>query len=242
MCCPHGHAFLSNPDYDYDDLESEPTICLEDESIKQYEPTFHNHNEDEVTSWTRNEQYLLVAPVEQRFQCDQIHGLNGSFVSMFEFGIVNPKLIIDGKLKGIVNNSISTVYWKAQEFCIVPTEEKDGSIGKYQYFICNVDIANTNDTIGIDVDICDKLVKNVHSVFLSISLVFLLLTLALYLIEPSLRKQFLFSRITMAFIVNLTITFIILVNKHFNTNTNLHENIRGGTIGKLCTGCPPKKL
>ena len=60
MCCPHGQAFLPNPDYDYyDDYDPdiEPIICLKDESSKQYDPTFYNHNGDEVTSWTRNEQY-----------------------------------------------------------------------------------------------------------------------------------------------------------------------------------------
>ena len=65
MCCPHGHAYIDNPDYDYDLYLSDdtydvpPQIC-QDENVGEYEP--HIIENGIRVDWRRNQDFLLVAP------------------------------------------------------------------------------------------------------------------------------------------------------------------------------------
>ena len=77
MCCPHGQAYLANPDFDYDlyledDTYDVPKEVCQDVKIGEFEPQISEsgHRVD----WTRNEDFLLVAPKAEDsptvFQCD----------------------------------------------------------------------------------------------------------------------------------------------------------------------------
>ena len=111
-----------------------------------------------------------------------------------QFGELN----VNGTLKGIVNSSFSHL-WKPGQFCV----ERIGDT-PYEFFVC----PGPSE--------CENTIRTVHSIFLCISIFFLLLTLVVYLIEPTVRKQYLFSRISMAFMINFTFTYIIVVTDHLS--------------------------
>ena len=236
LCCPHGQVLYQNPDFDEYDPNSETALCSSSKGTgNKYSPTFLDHNGREVSGWNRNEQYLIVAPKEGQFQCDPRLDplLKGqSILAEDFFPGLSTSLIVDGTFKGsivvIVNETeVSITYtWKPDEFCIVERELEEGSIDDFKLFSCVMDPHKSSDDESLtdtcfpDDSSCVSVNNTVHSVFLCISIIFLIITFIVYLIEPSLRKQYLFSRISMAFIVNLTITYIFLLNEKINDSFN----------------------
>ena len=253
MCCPHGEALLNTDPEDPFQKSS-----LKQETEKSYDVRFHDNKGEAVTSWKRNEHYLLVAPKEGTFKCpvEQMptgsKHFGGKFALMEYF--VDPadfKIVIDGSLKGMVmmfdeNENETTeieVQYKPQEFCVVQAdvESEDNSTNlDFQLFVCKFPSGSANGSAsGIlytdTDDDCERRMITVKSSTLIISIVFLLMTLIIYLIEPSLKKQYLFSRITISLIVNLTAAFIIIV--HVELSKDLHLGEHKGTIGKYKKYC-----
>ena len=134
--------------------------------------------------------------------CDPVHEGEG-YLAMLEHYAQFGELNVNGTLKGIVNSSFSHL-WKPEQFCV----ERIGDT-PYEFFACpehrNV--------------YCENTIRTVHSIFLFISIFFLLLTLVVYLIGPAVRKQYLLSRISMAFMINFTFTYIIVVADHLSPAT-----------------------
>ena len=95
MCCPHGQAYLDNPDFDYDDLDSPYKIC-QDAKIGEYEPQIIENGHR--MEWTRNEDFLLVAPEANVFKCDEKFDNLGDFIDMpQQLGIFN--FLTDGRFQ-----------------------------------------------------------------------------------------------------------------------------------------------
>ena len=207
--------------------DSERKSCRKNEAKNRYKPRFHDRTGEPVTSSKRNEHYLLVAPKEGTFKCPVEQMLTGSQHFGGKFALMeyfaDPadfKIVMDGSLKGKVmmidendnetaEGKIVDVQYKPQEFCVVKTEvesEENSTNLEFQTFVCKF----PSETKTSD-EKCEALMIKVKSSTLIISIVFLLLTLIIYMIEPSLQKQYLFCRITVALILNLTAAFIIVV-------------------------------
>ena len=193
---------------------------------------FHDHAGEAVTSWKRNEHYLLVAPKEGQFVCpvDQMPAgsqhFNGRIAPLMMFGDpASFKIVIDGSLKG------TTMMYNPQEFCVVQTEgvpEDNSTNLEFQLFACKFPSKSQDPDVN-----CEARMIKVQSSTLIISIVFLLITLIIYLIEPSLQKQYLFNMITRFLIVNMTATFIIIVYVQQSKDPDtLYLNLHTGTDGK----------
>ena len=262
MCCPHGEAFVNTDPNDPFQKE-----CKKNEGENRYDATFHDNKGEVITSWKRNEHYLFVAPKEGTFECpvEQMPAgsehFEGKFAAMEHFA--NPedfKIFMDGSLKGRMmmsdeneDETAVDVQFKSQEFCVVQTdvESEDNSTKlDFQLFICKfpsgtvVNGSEIGSRIGFGfgndhTDIqCEARMIKVQSSTLIISIVFLMITLIIYMIEPSLQKQYLFSRITISLIVNLTVAFIIIVYIQLSKDPDtLYLNKQGGTLGKYKNMC-----
>ena len=105
MCCPHGQAYLDNPDFDYYDDDSPFKIC-QDAKIGEYDPQIIENGRR--VDGTRNEDFLLVAPEAKDsgnnvFKCDEKYGNWGEFFEIPQWvGIFN--FLTDGRLEVNVKN------------------------------------------------------------------------------------------------------------------------------------------
>ena len=242
MCCPHGEVFLTDPE----DPERNKK-CIQKEN--RYSPTIHDHTGEAISSWNRNEHYLLVAPKEGRFECpvEQMPACTKHFAGQIVplnwlADPTNFKIFIDGSLNGtanaydedyeIIENKTFEVQYKPHEFCVVKTEVESEDIStvnlEFQLFVCK----KPDGSQDAD-DNCEARMITVQATTLTISIVFLLITLIIYLVEPSLKKQYVGSRITIATIVNMAATFIIIVHIHLSKDPCLlHLGEHTGSTGK----------
>ena len=99
MCCPHGQAYMDNPDYDYDDDTSPYKVC-QDLNIGEFEPQIIESGRR--VDWRRNRDFLLVAPKAEDtpnvFKCDEKFGWSGGFISIpQQLGMFN--FLTDGRLE-----------------------------------------------------------------------------------------------------------------------------------------------
>ena len=112
LCCPHGYAFLDNPDYDDEDYDYSipPKICKKKEDGLNYNPTLWDHNDKVfLENWEKNEDFLLVGPklipenasISHSFECPkdtekkEAGGLTFAATDLGTFHI-----LINGKLQG----------------------------------------------------------------------------------------------------------------------------------------------
>ena len=138
MCCPHGEAFFQDPNPENpEDPENEfRKICIKNEGI--YEPTFHDHTGEPITSWNRNDHYLLVAPKKGKFICpvelmsNEAH-YHGTFSPIGLLADPDDfKIFMDGNLNGTVYGDpnktvkINDAQFKPHEFCVEKTEVLSG--------------------------------------------------------------------------------------------------------------------
>ena len=211
---------------------------------QRYSPIFHDESESEITSRIGKEDYRLIAPKEGQFECPE-SDFGKSFQPLLYFADhTGFKTYTDGSLRGIVideydeNATEHVVQYKSQEFCVVQTDldpesedflsPKNNSYKlEFQLFVCKNPVGRRQMAVG------EATMIPVHSSTLMISIVFLLITLIIYLIEPSLKKRNLFSKITISLIVNMTATFITIVYGHLSKDIeNLTIGLHKGTRGK----------
>ena len=256
MCCPHGEAFLNT-----DPANPIQRTCIKNKNRNtKYDATFHDHAGEPITSWKRDEHYRLVAPKEGKFECPVekmskgSKHIDGNFI--FLGYLADPavfKISMNGSLKGImpdneydenyeiIEEKTLEVEYKPHEFCLVESEvesEDDSTKLDFQLFVCK----KPEGIKDADAD-CDKLMIKVQSTSWIISIVFLIITLIIYLIEPSLKKQYQFSRITIAIIVNMIALFITSVHIHLMKDPDqLHLSEHQGKIGKSKNYCKISKL
>jgi hypothetical protein len=141
MCCPHGHAYVSNPDFifDYNDPDYDPDIppkiCKKSDDADGYNPQFWNHTGREEIEFTRHEDYILTAHNFDNgigFSCpskniiltpspaDMAEKVNLKINGDLEFkGLPN---YVDGELKGKKDKT-----YDSGNYCIVYTQPPDYS-------------------------------------------------------------------------------------------------------------------
>ena len=246
MCCPHGHAYVSNPDfiYDYDAPDYDPDIpikiCKKSDDADGYNPQFWNHTDREEIEFTRHEDYILSAHNFDNgigFSCpsknivltpspaDMAEKVNLKINGDLEFkGLPN---YVDGELKGKIDKT-----YDSDNYCIVYTQPPDYSDydeNNTEATTDKVDFQFTHMVCSDKMkDPCFERTKYLKPVLLSLSVIFLFLTLFVYIFEGSqTTKNPLTSKMTIAFIVNLTITFIILIDQYVRAAKEVDDRETG---------------
>lgn len=254
MCCPHGHAFEENPDYDYDDYDSPHTICKKKDGGVTYNPVLWDHNDKVfLDNWKKNKHFLIVGPKmiqedkvrSHSFECPVVPGVLDDGISFVPEDLGTFRLLINGKLEGkdIINNVTKkkeTKRWSKDSFCVVFANPPDYDSYEDENItsttIVELRLSNDSDPY-LDFDFnymtchdeplhwCDKFTSYFHAMLLSLSTIFLIITLMVYVCEDTLRKTNpLFSKITIGFISNLIICFIVLIdNNILNMETERRE-------------------
>ena len=218
LCCPHGEVRVSDPDYP--DQRSIETCGSED-----LDADFVTSLEEQIKEWEKEYNVILQAPKGNNFSCPEglvmewMHETkNKYFLGLSEEG--------DLELKGenisyIENGELveeGNFTWKRDHFCISYTdiESVDYDYGSYDYYANGVD-----GQLNVTYAICFNNDKNVvvrcqpwlnfldifKPVAFGVSIFFLLLTLLAYFWLDKIKMQDLTTRMTMAFIINLTIAY-----------------------------------
>eukprot|EP00092_Neocalanus_flemingeri_P030860 GFUD01033514.1.p1 GENE.GFUD01033514.1~~GFUD01033514.1.p1 ORF type:complete len:712 (+),score=129.88 GFUD01033514.1:89-2224(+) len=234
MCCPHGHAFVDNPDFDYDDYNSPFKFCQKKKGLS-YNPVLWDHNDKVfLQTWEKNNHFLVVGTkhipnntvTSHSFECPPVpDGKEEEGLSWAPTDLGTFRILINGNLQGkdIKNKATQekeTRIWNSENFCVVfgtspdysydsendtSTEKKEIKEAEFTYMTCH----------GEKISWCEEFTVIFHPIVLSISTIFLILTLLVYLCEDNLRRTNpLFSRITIGFISNLTVCFIVLVDNY----------------------------
>ena len=252
MCCPHGHAFVENPDYDFYDYEDYSTPayhCKKNEGELDYNPVLWDHNDQQfLETWEKNKNFIIVAPKLHKenktvgigFVCSEDEGKKNITSAPIDLGTF--RILINGKLEGknILHKGINkkeTKRWRSKDYCVVFAEN---SI-HVENSCSSVSASPTVNTTNFDftymiceedqrLSWCDKFKSTYHPILLSISVIFLLITLIVYICEDSFWTNPLFSKITIAFISNLTIAFIIRVDSDVKNAANTGNDRLGTTI------------
>ena len=236
MCCPHDHAFVTNQDPDYEDYTSPPS-CQSKEGGLHFDPVSWDQKKKKfLKTWEKNKHFLIVGqnhvPENStlNFFSECPAGLTFAPTDLGTFRILR-----NGKLEGknITNPQTierETKIWNSENFCVVFSilpdydsySENDSSSSE------NSDIKELNDNDPyMDFDFtymtcyeeeiswCEQFTSIFYSIALSISTVFLIITLLIYVVYINevgpCKINPLFSKITIGFITNLTICFIFNV-------------------------------
>ena len=104
LCCPHGYAFIPNPDYDFDypDYDTPFMICTPVPGV-QYHPTFWR--DGAVAMFQKNKDYHLISPTmnpgafnPHLFECPHHEGDIGAIFVPDD--IAEFRLLTTGRLEG----------------------------------------------------------------------------------------------------------------------------------------------
>jgi len=252
LCCPHGQAFMTNPDYDYADFDSLPSICVKIDGGVEYHPEVWDKEHERLLEWERNKHYILVAPALGRpeeeksigFQCpNEYAGLSYVPDDLGDF-----KILSDGSLEGsnltdyeaskdglVKTTSISS----PDTYCMIigtPPDYSDYGEDK------NDTDEDTSEELKQTYMQCAKpeeeswqetFTGDFQPVALIISVVFLFLTLIVYLLEKELRGT-LVGKITVGFIMNLSVCFIVIADSDVKNGDKSFD--RRGTTSCILSG------
>ena len=209
LCCPHGEAYLANPDYDYTDYTQPPFTCQQEEEAGTFRPEVKDIQTEEVVEWEESRHYLLRARAGG-FQCPpQFAG--HSWVPEF---VGNFTIVSNGSLRGSElppESGGTTQYWAAGEFCMVKRTPEDYP---------DLETEDTQEELSLTFMHClDREEQTPPEIFnntfqpvaLAISSVFMILTLIVFVIHPKLRES-LAGKITVGFISNLVVCYIALTD------------------------------
>jgi len=244
LCCPHGQAFLTNVDYDYNDYDSPSHVCAKAEGL-EYQPEVWHKEEERILSWERNTDYVLVAPGIDKttkgsagFQCPKDYG--GVTWAPEDIGDFN--IVSDGSLRGSnlpdfkanKDGSVKrTSIWSTDTYCMIIGSPPDYGDYTEDYVESSGHVAEETKLTFMH---CHKpeeesweetFSRTFHPLALSISIVFLFLTLIVYAFEERLRKT-LVGKITIGFLMNLACCFIIITDtimKEGDTSDDRRETL-----------------
>ena len=224
MCCPHGQAFKDN------------LKCGNVEGGLNYDPKLWDNNEKVfLNNWKKDEHFLLVGPkysLEDRnesipFQCPKDpDNLDNEMTFNEDNGYF--RILMNGKLEEkedieswIYENNTSqkdSKIWSSDSFCVIYTNSD------YFYYDYGEEVDTTEDPYsGFNymfmtchaetLSWCEKFTSTFQISCFTTSTIFLIVTLLVYMCEDSLRRTNpLFSKLTIAFILNLIICFIVLID------------------------------
>jgi len=213
LCCPHGHAMLQGGE-----CQARPGGA----AVAPKE--VWSAKEQRLVAWERNKHYILEAPQlgSQGFNCPK--NSKDSLVRQWaEQKQGEYRLQKDGSLQGInlpdyvSEGGLGTKNqsWAGGHFCIVVGSPPD--YDSYDYDYGSSDIGEGEEDFVetfmecYDTDPynwCTEFTNDFHPVAIVISIVFLVMTLAAYAFEKSLRDH-LHGKMTVVFLCNLTICFFV---------------------------------
>ena len=224
LCCPHGQVFMPNPDYDYySENDQEAFICSKPEDTGteiKYDTQIHDLESEDVLQWERNEQYLLVGL--DKPTCPP--GFDGhAFVpeDVGEFNVVSNGSLRGTGLPGLGDgNGTRTVFWRPDEYCMVV-----GDIPDYDY---SYDDEDSDYTLELKPKLkltfmhCleeeklsweESFTSIFHPIALSISVIFMILLLLVFVSLKSLRETII-GKLTIGFITNLICCYICIIDNY----------------------------
>jgi len=237
MCCPHGQAYEKNPNG-----------CIKVEDGFSYDPVLWDHNDKVfIENWQKEKHFLLVGPRKgTKFECPKDPD-GQSEVTVFRGNNSGDlRILMNGKLQkqdviGVDGTNLTqkeTIRWSSDSFCVIYTkaeyfyyeEEMDEFEDWYSRFEFSfVTCHESSDTPTP----CTMLIFKLHITCISISTIFLTVTLLVYVFEDSMRKTNpLYSKIMIGFISNLIICFIVLLDNTLQGS----EKERRGTISCIISG------
>jgi len=219
LCCAHGHAMVHGELEDQ--CQSHPAGAALSAETKQqvWDP-----DEMRMLNWERNRHYILEAPQQssQSFSCPK--NKKDSLVRLWaEQDQGKYRLQKDGSLQGLNlpdyasedGSAVKNESWASGHFCIVvgspPDYDYDGSGSEEEDELVET-FMTCYDTEPYNW--CTEFTNYFHPIAIIISILFLLMTLAAYAAEKSLREH-LHGKMTVVFLGNLTICFIVVALSWF---------------------------
>merc|ERR1712165_83894 len=221
LCCPEGHAYKENPDYDYDawdynDPSTNPRTCQE-----------HSNKEELVLVYDRAEVKLTG---ETKFECPRF-----SYSEKVEEGdgfVEEIKLLPAGDLQVISENF--TQNYSQGEFCIHFTNSGDELMNETKedtlrpvFSVCTFELTEE------ELEAREK-TKQFYPVFIFISSFFLFVTLVVYCLLQENRSK-LFGKLTIGFLLNIFLAFLS-TGIHYTLNVGENKFYLGTTLCKTL-GC-----
>ena len=209
LCCPHGEAFLANPDYDYTDYTQPAFTCQPELEAGTFRHEVKDNQTEEVVEWEESRHYLLRARAGG-FQCPPRFA-GHTWVPEY---LGNFTVLTSGALRGSelpADSGGETQYWAAGEFCMVKRTPEDYP---------DLEMEDTQDELSLTFMHClgreeptatELFANTFQPVALAISTVFMILTLIVFIIIPKLRES-LAGKITLGFISNLILCYIALTD------------------------------
>jgi len=209
LCCPHGHAMVQG------ECEAQPGGV--DFAPKQV----WSAKEKRMLDWERNKHYVFEAPQlgSKSFDCPK--NSKDSLVRQWaEQKRGEYRILKDGSLQGVnlpdyaSEGGLGTKNqsWAGGHFCIVVGSPPD--YDSYDYYGSGVGedgefVETFMECYDTDpYNWCTEFTNDFHPVAIIISIVFLVMTLAAYGFEKSLRDH-LHGKMTVVFLCNLTICFFV---------------------------------
>ena len=226
LCCPHGEVFLQNPNWDYTDYTSQAFICTTAERMEDAKVNFttqiRDSESDAMLEWEEARHYVLVGHTPS-FDCGtEYNGQavfdHGKFHVMSNGSLRGSELYVDDPM----SNATEIRFYKPEEYCLVIGALPDYSDYSYTESTDGLDYLDYSSPAPLRQTFMyclehEKLTweQTFNAVFhptaLSISNVFLILTLIIYIIDEHLRES-LMGKLTIGFIVNLICVFIVLTD------------------------------
>jgi len=215
---------IKNPDYDYHNYDEHFATCQKDPLLNHHFESLLilDENTDTTFHWKEKKVVKFVAPKPEDLQtlegevwnCPQ----NGPKIDVYDTlvpvdGEGSSELTLSGDLKGNVNGTL--LKWSQNEYCITfdPSASNDTELrGKPMHLICT-------DGTGVN-KWCEAYQNYVYPIALCISIIFLIITVFVYITDDSLRKQRLFSHIWIGYLVNLIISLILIVEETLKSSNN----------------------
>jgi len=217
LCCPEGHAYKENPDYDYDawdynDPSTNPRTCQE-----------HSNKEELVLVYDESEVKLTG---ETKFECPRF-----SYSEKVEEGdgfVEEIKLLPAGDLQVISENF--TQNYSQGEFCIHFTNSGDELMNETKedtlrpvFSVCTFELTEE------ELEAREK-TKQFYPVFIFISSFFLFVTLVVYCLLQENRSK-LFGKLTIGFLLNIFLAFLS-TGIHYTLNVGENKFYLGTTLCK----------
>lgn len=233
LCCPHGHAFLPNPQFDpvnYDPRQ--PSHVCSEVDGPSYSPEVRDIQSDVILRWEETQHYLLRAPVSPgKFSCPAGF-LGHTWVpeSVGQFGLVSDGSLRGSDLPEFAGDPVQ--FWKEKEFCMVlgsppdyseDSEDSEEHDVRLSFMHCIPETPPPPEETFINI---------FRPIALAISTVFMIIILIVYIVITKLRES-LVGKITMGFLSNLIICYSLITDSYLQKVWGVD---RRETIGCVVTG------
>ena len=223
-------------------------MCAETGGLEYHPQILHHTHTDRILQWQRNKDYHLKAAVNDEalnqslsFTCPEDYvGLSWAPTDIGDFNIIS-----DGSLRGSnlpdykesEDGSVKrTSIWRSDTYCMVISSPPDYS----DYSEASGHVAD--EDLQLSFMHCVKMEeksweeifrRRFHPAALIISIVFLFLTLLVYITDKVLRESVM-GKITIGFLFNLASCFIVITDNIIKEGDSSYD--RRGTLSCIISG------